>query len=404
MKLLSLCRWLILSVVILVLAFPGSISWAQDSIKVSENEVTYFFGSTLEISAKIELIPTPEEIHIILKPEGQVSRQVKLTALSDGRIILLHDLSQDPLRPFSRIYYWYQFELPDGSVMTSPSFWFDYVDNRYQWKQLTSKLFEVYWTGQDGAFGQKIMDMAAGGLEKSTTILPVAPILPIRIYVYPDINALQDTLMLSHQKWVAGHASLELGVVLISDGSDQSNLIDLERQIPHELMHILQYQLTGDAYAQAPAWLLEGLAVTAQSYPNPDDDRILAAAVKTDSLIPLEEMCRSLPIDANDAAIGYAQSNEIVEYLKDRFGSQVFVKMLQSSISGVSCEQNLVNNTGLTSEQLLTAWLEESYSNSSQPSANNNALILYILGGGGIVILIFIAIREIWQKKKTKYD
>ncbi len=396
--------WLILMSLVLAIAIPGAAVLAQDPPSVTNNEVIYSFASALEISANINVIPAPAKIYIILKPDGQVSRQIKLTAQSDGRVVLTHDLSQDPLRPFSRVYYWYQFEMPDGSMSTSPSFWFDYVDNRYQWKLLTSKLFEVYWTGEDAAFGQKVMDIASSGLEKSTTILPVAPKLPIRIYVYPDINALQDTLSLSHQKWVSGHASPELGVVLISDGADQSNFIDLERQIPHELMHILQYQLTGDAYQQAPAWLLEGLAVTAQSYPNPDDDRILTTAVKNDSLIPLGSMCRSLPIDANGAAVGYAQSSKIVEYLKDRFGSQVFVKMLQSSIAGVSCEQNLVNNTDLSSEQLLTAWLGTAYPDIPSQSGNNNALLFYILGGVGVVILIVIAVREIWLKKKTKYD
>ncbi len=375
---------------------------AQDSITVSENEVMYSFGSTLEISAKINVNPIPAQIYIILKPEGQVSRQIKLSPLTDGQLILIHDLTQDPLKPFSRIYYWYQFEMSDGSMKTSPSFWFDYVDNRYQWKQITSKLFEINWTGEDAAFGQQVMDIAVSGLEKSTTILPVAPELPIRIYVYPNTDSLQDTITLSHQAWVAGHASPELGVVLISDGSDQSSFIELERQIPHELMHILQYQLIGEAYAHAPAWLLEGLAVSAQTYPNPDDDRILSVAVETDSLIPLAEMCQSLPIDAKAAVIGYAQSRKMVEYLKSQFGSQVLVKMLQSSTSGISCEQNLLNATGLTSEELLTAWMESAYPNIHRQSHNN--LFVYILGGAGIVILLIIVIREIWMKKKAKYD
>jgi hypothetical protein len=147
--------------------------------------------------------------------------------------------------------------------------------------------------------------------------------------------------------------------------------------------------------------LLEGLAVSAQSYPNPDDDRILSNAVKNDSLIPLEKMCRSLPIAANNAAIGYAQSSEIVEFLKDQFGSQVFVKMLQSSMSGVSCEQNLLNNTNLTSEQLLTAWLKAAYPNLPPQPGKNDDLLFYILGGAGIVILITIAVREFWLRKKT---
>ncbi len=404
MKQSSPGRWLILLIFVLEFVFPDSTVLAQDPITITGNEVTYSFGSALNISALASAIQVSDVVYIVIKPEGQVSRQIKLIPAGDGQLVLDYDLTRDPLKPFSRVYYWYQFETPDGVIQTSPSFWFDYADNRFEWKSLSSKLFEIHWTDEDASFGQQIMDIAVDGLERSTEILPVAPVLPIQIYVYPNIDALQDALSLSHQPWVAGHASPDLGVALISDGSDQSKLIELERQIPHELMHILQYQITGEAYSRAPAWLLEGLAVLAQAYPNPDDDRLLNSAAQSHSLIPLTDMCQSMPVDANSAALGYAQSKKIVEYLKDQYGSQLFVSMLQSSKSGISCEQNLLNNSELTSEQLLMNWQSAAYPDIAPQARNNSSLLLYLLGGSAVVILGIIAVREIWRKKKTQND
>jgi hypothetical protein len=392
----------VVAVFLLAIAVPGGLVHAQTSVTVTDGNVQYSFGSDLQITANFISDTQPSVVYIILQPTGQKSRQVKLVPGLDGSLDFRYDLNQDPLLPFSRIYYWYQFEFQDNVVLTSPSFWFDYADNRYQWKQTSSKLFQVFWQSQPTTFGQQIIEIATTGLERATTILPIAPEFPISIYVYPNIAALQDALDISGQSWVAGHASPELGVALVSDGSESASRIEFERQIPHELMHILQYQMLGSSYEKAPAWLLEGLATLAQSYPNPDDDRILTAAVNSNHLIPLDSMCRSMPLSATDTILGYAQSMKLVHYLEQNFGSQVFTKMLQSSSNGLSCDQILTIGTGLNSDQLLVAWLDSEYPEAPKPSQTDATFLFYVLGGIGLIIIAFIAVREILKKRKTK--
>lgn len=395
------CCLLIISAIFLLLTAPLHHAYAQNPITISDNQVVYHFGSDLKIVSRITSDEVQGSVYIILQPEGQLSRQISLTPDADGKLTFDYDLHQDPLKPFSRVYYWYQFESVSGSVVNSPSFWFDYIDNRYEWKQLSSKLFNVYWTEEDSAFGQQVMDIATAGLERATSILPVAPDLPISIFVYPDITSLQAALSAASQTFVAGHASPEIGVVLISDGKDQTSMIELERQIPHELMHVLQYQVLGSAYTDSPAWLLEGMATLVQSYPNADNDRILNSAIETNSLIPLGDLCESLPIEADTHILGYAQSAAVVEYLKDTFGSQVFLSMFDSVSKGLSCEQVIVNHTELTSEQLLSAWLMSAYPE-SRSSSQNNTFILIMAGVIVMASVSFIIIREIIRKKKAR--
>jgi len=372
---------------------------AQNSPLVTEVFSAYSFGSTLQINAHLVDEIQPVVIYIVLQPEGQTSRQVKVVTSGNNEISFTYDLQQDPLKPFSRIYFWYQFELPDGTVQTSPSYWFDYADNRYEWKNTSTNLFEVYWTEGEAAFGQKIQDIARQGLERATQILPVAPTLPIRIYVYPDADSLQDTLISTHQQWVAGHASPELGVILVSNGSDQANLLDLERQISHELMHILQYQVTGSAYQNAPAWLLEGLASYSQTYPDPDSDRILSAAYASHTLLSLDDMCQSFPIDAVEANIGYAQAGSVVEYMEDHFGAQVFPRILARAGDGLSCSQLLEETIGLSTTQLEEDWKIATFED-YKGSDNNHFWVLLVLIAIVVMIVVIIMLRDLRRRKQ----
>lgn len=401
MKLSFSCRFQIFAVFLLLFLLPTHYVSAQNPIVISDNQVIYHFGSDLKIISKITSADLNKKVFIVLQPEGQMSRQIALLPDDEGKLILDYDLRQDPLKPFSRIYYWYQIESDSGSVITSPSFWFDYLDNRYEWKTLSSKLFNIYWTEEDATFGQQVIDLATSGLEHATSILPVAPKLPISIFIYPDMTSLQEALTTSSQTFVAGHASPELGVILISDGADQTSLMELERQIPHELMHILQYQVLGNGYQNAPAWLLEGMSTLAQSYPNADNDRILNSAVKKGSLIPLGSLCESLPVEAETNILGYAQSSAVVSYLKDTFGSRIFLSMFDSVLKGLSCEQVILTNTDLTSDQLLSAWLQTAYP-ASQPASNHKSPILIIIGIVIMASVSVIIIRELIRKKKMR--
>lgn len=375
------------------------VALAQNSPLVTEVVSTYSFGSTLQITAHLVDGIQPAVIYIVLQPEGQTSRQVKLVTSGNDEISFTYDLQQDPLKPFSRIYYWYQFELLDGTVQTSPSYWLEYTDNRYEWKNISTNLFEVYWTEDEASFGQKMQDIARQGLERATQILPIAPTLPIRIYVYPDADSLQDTLLSTHQKWAAGHASPELGVILVSNASDQTNLLDLERQISHELMHILQYQVAGSTYQNAPAWLLEGLASYAQTYPDPDTERILAAAYASNTLLSLDNMCQSFPIDAVEANIGYAQAGSVVEYMENHFGAQVFPRILARAGDGLSCSQLLEETIGLSPTDLEEEWKISTFEG-YKGSDNNHSWGLLVLIAIVVIIVIIILLRDFKRRKQ----
>ena len=240
-------------------------------------------------------------------------------------------------------------------------------------------------------------------MEKATQVLPVAPQVPITIYVYPDLKSLQEGLSASSQAWISGHASPELGVVLVSSSAGSDSTLDLERQIPHELMHILQYQVTGSEYRKAPAWLLEGLATYAETYPNPEWDRLLTDAANNGNLLPFNMICQSFPVQAEQASIAYAQSLSMIKYLQQNYGSMIFEKLLTLSKTGLSCDQLVLKTTNLNLKKLTSNWLAATFPSQQNIRTFPGKSILYTFGAVVLSLGLFLLIREIIRKRHNEY-
>ena len=104
---------------------------------------------------------------------------------------------------------------------------------------------------------------------QSKTSSPVQLDQTVRIYVYNTANDLKGALP-GTQSWIAGQSAPDLGVILLSIPIGPEDQLELERQLPHELMHVLLYRLLGEKTANLPAWLVEGLASISEIYPNPE--------------------------------------------------------------------------------------------------------------------------------------
>jgi hypothetical protein len=365
---------------------PLGIVSAEDSLEITNVTHTYVFGSELTINATL---PHPElirSITLVIQPDSQQSRQVEVNVSAAGEIVTRYDLATNGFDPFTRIYFWFEAEMSDGSINSSSSYWFDYGDNRFEWKSNSTNLFTIFWTEGDTSYGQKLQFIARSGLERSTQLLPVVPFLPVEIYVYPNTSSMQSVLSLDSQSWVNGHTFVNSNKILIVDSAPLADTTDLERTLPHETMHLLQYQIMSTSYANAPTWLLEGLATQSELYPNPDLEREFSSAQKADALLSFSDLCHGYPDDANLATLAYAQSSSFVAYIQRTYGNQVFPAFLQNAVNGLDCEQNVKSTLGITLSQVELDW------QASLDSSSKNALpaiyqwLLWI----GIPVLILL--------------
>lgn len=386
-------RWLNAVILLVFLLFPSMNARAQTGEPLSNVLLDYEFGSTINISAEITQPAVFSSMLLILQPDGQSPRQLSMEADSEGFVSITYDLSQQPIHPFARVYYWFELTRQDGSVHTTSSYWFDYLDNRFTWQTNQSDLFEISWVDGDAAFGLKLQEIAREGLKKATTTLTVAPDLPIRIFVYPTVAALKEALNLSGQDWTAGHASPEIGVILVSNDNPTPERIEMERQIPHELMHILEYQATKGQYSNNPVWLSEGLATSVELYPDPDLQRVFNEAYANNSLFPFSSLCEGFPPDATDAQLAYAQSASFVNFLYGRFGSQTILKLIENSTSGLTCENSVLTTLNSPLDQLQQEWLTQTFNDSTNDLSFEEFLPFLIAGFVLMLALLIVVLR-----------
>ena len=175
--------------------------------------------------------------------------------------------------------------------------------------------------------------------------------------------------------------------------------MELERLLPHEIMHILLYQVTGDQYSNTPTWLSEGLASLAEIYPNPDYSRSLDQAAQDSTLLPMVGLCDEFPTEASLALQAYAQSASFVRFLSDQFGISKLQTILQKYADGMDCESavSVVYKTDLN--KLESRWKQEVL------GVNVNALALRKLSPyfflAAIILLPPLIVVGVYRRKKT---
>jgi hypothetical protein len=375
---------------------------AQSPVEIEDQAVEYEFGQQITFTAHIQLLEAQvSEMLVFITPEGQATVWEEMNVDQDGQASQSVDARRLPLSPFSQVEYRFEARLDDGSAVTSDTFWFNYDDNRFDWQSNESGIFQVFWYGNDIALGQEILNIAQSGLQKSQSILMVEPPQPLRIYAYTSSRDLQSALQLTSQTWVAGHATPELGMILISVPAGPEKKLELERQIPHEILHLLQYQIIGSNFPHQPLWLIEGMASLAELYPNPEYRRVLETTAAADELIPLQELCASFPREANGAFRAYAQSESFVRFLHEKFGNGKLRQLMDQYQSGLGCEEGVAAVYGISLNQLDYRWKQEALGIDTGQLALQN-LSPYLLLGLLLIIPAALGLLPIRSQKKNQ--
>lgn len=348
-------RWLLFILILANNLLP--VQAAQ--VSITDLGVTYVFGERMSFQARIFSLDPIKDVFLFVQPEGQDSLAEKMTLSGQGELSYLFDLHQKPLPPFSKITYWYRVVLGDGSQQESSKNVFSYEDNHFTWQKLEQDGFQVNWVEGDLSFGQTALNTAKAGLDSAHKYLPGNPPSPLRVFIYPNSNDLQAALQASQVAWIAGHANPELGIILVTITPGAEQRMEMERQIPHEIMHMVESQNAGEAYSRLPTWLTEGTASLAEIYPNPDFQRSLSKAAEDGTLIPLNLLCNGFSHEASSAFLSYAESISFVRFLSERFGSSGLQTLIQKYSDGLGCSEGLQAAYGASFDQLEERWKQE---------------------------------------------
>jgi hypothetical protein len=237
-------------------------------------------------------------------------------------------------------------------------------------------------------------------LNNIATVLTVQRSTNRHIYIYPTQSELQQSLRQAGINLASAHALPELGVVLVAGGSDAETLIRLEREIPHELTHLLLYERMGPSLINLPVWLNEGLATSFERSPRRLYTQALEQALERDELLQMESLCASFPISEQDRQLAYAQSASFTNYLADIYGVGGIVQLLDAYEEGTSCTGGVQRVFQRSLGQLESEWRQVAFD--SVPIISQPGKLFYFAAVGSLAsIAVAAAVLLIRRRRGT---
>lgn len=332
---------------------------AQSGIEVTDIGVFDDFGQHITFQARIRSsVPIVSAALVFTDNFDEIVRRFPVEIGEDGIVGYRYDVTQNVLRPFVTINFWFEVSLENGESLRSDNYRVQYFDDRFTWQQQVDGSLRVHWYEGDAAFGDALLDVARRSLNEANALIPAPPDEPLDVYVYASATDLQSALFLGGEEWQSGHANPKLGVVLMAITPGPGQSIEMETFIPHELAHVMLYRSVAEGYDSLPVWLNEGIASLAELYPNPDYDQALMTASKNGSLLAIEDLCDAFPLDASRAFLAYAESQSFVRFLRDTYGTPGLFSLASAYADGLSCDQGMVRALGTSMASLDTRWRE----------------------------------------------
>jgi hypothetical protein len=353
-------RKTILLIFTIGLAFWGHQSArAETGVAVNDLNITHVFGEEIVIQASLQSEIDIDTVQIVIEAhDGTIVVADYLEINADGGLQYRLDLVEKPVQAFSTLKIWFVIRMASGGSFTTEPTQFFYDDNRFDWHGFQNQEFSIAWYQPDSTLGQTIYNTALQGLERIHSQVTVPEPEDISIYAYSNVVDMQETLMFSGGSsfWIAGHAAADLGVIVVSLPPGPEQTLEIKRQIPHELVHILLYRKMGAGYPNLPRWFNEGLASTAELFPNPDYQLLLDKAYERDSLIPLSDLCISFPMDAASFQLSYAEAYAFTNYLLETYGKDDIDGLVQAYTRGATCEQGVQDVFQVPLSRLESEW------------------------------------------------
>lgn len=399
--------WLLSAMLVTATAAP---TLAQESLPITVADAySYTFGQQITFDVDVSS-PTPvTALYLYLQTEGVaygVPHPVPITPGTDVHTSLQRDLHQHPLPPFAHVQWWWEVRGDGGALLTTEPQSFQYVDNRFEWHTTSTEHLFLHTVVDDPVYVQAAVEIGETALARIAQALQTAPVSGIDVYVYPATADLRAALEMTGRDWAGGQARPELGTVLVAAPPDSSARTRMERDIPHELTHLLVYQVTGpEGYPYVPAWLNEGLATANELRPDPELEVVLESARAQGQLVPLSDLCPPFPNSRDTALLYYAQSGSIVRYVREQYGNSGIRALLTTYADGAGCESGVTRALDVTPQQLELAWRAHLVGLSSWMSWTvDNVPLLAVWGISLLLAVPMVGLGQRRRREKKKEE
>lgn len=387
-----------------------------NTVTVDVNAAPYVFAQSAEFTlvAHSERPVVRAELIVSRTGDPTLVAPITLSATRDLSISYTLNLQTFNPRPFSRVFYQWQFTDTSGDVTSTVPVDFFYEDNRFTWQGLGLDAanglpgLQVRWAAGDREQGAAALEAALAAIPEIERVVGVhldSPgAQPVRIYLYPRAEDLQSALRLSRTEWVGGHADPQLGTILLAASPDEFGTASLAGRVPHEIAHLAIYSRVRDGYTSVPAWLSEGLATLLEPTHDPALQAALDKAQRDDTLLPLASLCGPFGDERDAATLAYAQSASVVRYLVDRYGVPRVQALLDAyarryGVTSTACAAAVQEVLFIPFTQLENDWRADLEHRSPGSQAAQTALpwVLLVLAASGVTLFFFSRHKVTWS-------
>ncbi|MBN2502024.1 MAG: hypothetical protein JXB38_14675 [Anaerolineales bacterium] len=380
----------ILVITLIVMTFPRvALSQSSSSVQEIQSQVSHQFGTEISFEVTYQTTKAVQSIDIFLRPQTVHETLTERMTLVDNQTASYEYLVASNYRipAFTKIDYWFYFTFSDGETFESEHFSYFYDHNfsavngtALDWQTLTNGSYSAHWYDGEPEFPQKVLDAAQNGQEEISKYLNLVPTTSIDIYIYTNSAALREALQNTAPEWVGAHASPSRNVALVNIIPGAEETTQIERQVPHEITHILLYQRLGESYDNLPQWLHEGIASVAELYPNPNYRKYLDEAKATETLIPISELCATFPSETEQVLLAYAQSESFVRFLYTEYGSAGLEDLVTAYENGTTCENGVQTAFNQTLSQLERQWQIQTFDVLTAPDIELSEIFVTWIG------------------------
>ena len=260
--------------------------------------------------------------------------------------------------PGTRILFSFEIRDKGGAVYRTPEQDFVYNDNRFEWLTVSSGLITVYYYGEYvEERANTVLQAAQEAMAIMVPVLGIAPTEPLRIVSYNNYRHMSSALpfrsqTVREQLQTEGMAFTDERVLLVH-GFDPT----VKGIASHEFTHLLVAEAAGNAYAQVPAWLNEGLAEYGNIDPTDSYDAALRYGIYTRRLKPLWYM-DTFGGTPDDIIIAYGQGRSVVNFIINRHGEEKIAELFVALRQTLDIDLALDRVYGFDQHGLDSAWRE----------------------------------------------
>lgn len=383
---------LVFLVVILWWRLPLIQANAQGSIEVVDQTATYLFNNWIHFAVHVQSSLGLQEGFVFYQFAGNEQTWVYEGEWEEEQTLEIRvplDSENQPA-PFTELEYWFRFASDHGDIFESQHYTLYYDDNRYAWQTLENAPFTLYWYSGDEAFARSVLAAAQQGISRSREFLPLADPQSVIIRVYDNAEDVQLIAQQAGFNWLAGHTDPQLGLLLLSLPPGPQQSLEVQRQVPHEIGHLMLYETSAAAYYRLPYWFNEGLASNIEIYSDPAGAELLDLAYAQDDLVPFFSLCKAFPQDSASARLAYTQSAAFVRYLFEKYKLAGFALLVDAYAQNDDCVNASVADFGKDLVTLEAEWRQATFSSGEGSYGTANPMQTIVISIAVALVLYFL--------------